>query len=51
MDEYYLEFCEKINHEAIDVAVWKVFIEKNILPKYAYDAIVSKIPELKNKDD
>ena len=51
MDEYYLEFCEKINHEAIDVAVWKVFIEKNILPTYAYDAIVSKIPELKNKDD
>mgnify|MGYP007007310248 CR=1 FL=1 len=49
MDEYYLEFCEKINPEAVDLDIWKVFIEKNILPKYAYEAIVSKIPELENK--
>lgn len=51
MDEYYLEFCEKINPEAVDLDVWKVFIKKNILPRYAYEAIVSKIPELENKDD
>ena len=28
MDEYYLEFCEKINPEAVDLDIWKVFREK-----------------------